>query len=320
MQNNHRIELNQTSDKPTTPKHQSSVSKRLVFSLISALVIMLSIFTFSQQAKVMAYVTIDVNSTFKLKLNSTYQVLTLVAIGDNDTSVSTKLELTGLAQDDQLLKLLDVLIENGYLRVQENSMVMYLDIQANIDPKVIKELTTSDIAKVLDSKTVTADVVTVATPKGGTKSTTTKSTTSTAKKQLMNALVKVDPTLTVTALTKLNINELTILATLKKVEFKDTTTINQPEASTQITEQTAIEIALKDAGLSLSEVSDLEVELETEDGITIFEVEFSTSTQEFKFYIDATNGTIIKAKHEIEEDDKDDDDDKDEIDDEESED
>jgi uncharacterized membrane protein YkoI len=286
-------------------KTQLSTTKRLIYSMLSVMVIMLSIFTFSNQAKVMAYVTIDVNPTFELKLGRNYQVLNLVAIGADDTKVYTQLELSGLPLEDALIKLIDTLIEKGYLSIQENSMLISIDVQDNTNPEDLKILITDNVAKILASKEITPNVVTTATPRGGSKTTVKNTTTSTAKQQLMNALAKADSTLTLDQLAKLNIHELLILASLKQVDFSNVTVVGTANQSGLITKQQAIEIALNNASLTANQVQELEAEMETEDGLMIYEVEFTTNNQEYKYYINAINGTIIKNRHEIEKDDED---------------
>lgn len=75
---------------------------------------------------------------------------------------------------------------------------------------------------------------------------------------------------------------------------------SKPSSSTQyIGSNAAKNIALKHAGLKEKNVGKLEVELEKEDGIMVYEVEFKFSGYEYKYEVNAITGQIVEWKKEI---------------------
>ena len=60
-------------------------------------------------------------------------------------------------------------------------------------------------------------------------------------------------------------------------------------------------IALNHAGVSENEVYDMDIELDDEDGILVYEVEFKSGNMEYDYEIDARTGAALK--HEVERDD-----------------
>ena len=64
------------------------------------------------------------------------------------------------------------------------------------------------------------------------------------------------------------------------------------QEASQISLDTAKATALADAGLSASEVTYTKAELEHEDGILVYEIEFFTTTHEYEYELDALTGTI----------------------------
>lgn len=64
------------------------------------------------------------------------------------------------------------------------------------------------------------------------------------------------------------------------------------QEASQISLDTAKATALADAGLSASEVTYTKAELEHEDGILVYEIEFFTATHEYEYELDALTGTI----------------------------
>lgn len=61
-----------------------------------------------------------------------------------------------------------------------------------------------------------------------------------------------------------------------------------------ISEEKAKEIALKKAGVSASEISDYEIDFDTEDGHYVYEIEFDVGDTEYEYDIDIYTGEIIK--------------------------
>ncbi len=66
-----------------------------------------------------------------------------------------------------------------------------------------------------------------------------------------------------------------------------------------ITASKAKSIALSDAGLKASEVSFIKVERDSDDGITVYEVEFVKGNVEYEYEINAKTGKIISRDKEI---------------------
>ena len=62
----------------------------------------------------------------------------------------------------------------------------------------------------------------------------------------------------------------------------------------QLTRDQAINIALGRAGVSRSSISDLDTELDSDDGVLIWEIDFEVGDYEFEFEIHAYTGAIIE--------------------------
>ena len=60
-----------------------------------------------------------------------------------------------------------------------------------------------------------------------------------------------------------------------------------------------MDIALKDAGFAASDVFDLSVELDLNDAIVHYDVDFKQGGMEYDYDIDATNGNILSSKSEV---------------------
>lgn len=74
------------------------------------------------------------------------------------------------------------------------------------------------------------------------------------------------------------------------------------DASNVITEDEAKKVALEHAGIKESDVTNLKIKLDTEDGIKEYEVEFFSGNTEFDYDINAISGEIISFDNDVEDD------------------
>ncbi len=79
---------------------------------------------------------------------------------------------------------------------------------------------------------------------------------------------------------------------------ENTNTSQATENSNLISANLAKEKALKDAGLSASEVTFTKVKLDKDDGIYVYEIDFQTSTTEYDYEINGKTGAIIEKSTE----------------------
>ena len=88
----------------------------------------------------------------------------------------------------------------------------------------------------------------------------------------------------------------TILESKRETEEK--TSAAQPTFSGDIGYAKAKSIALNHAGVSESKAYDMEIELDEEDGMLVYEVEFKSGGMEYSYEINAATGAIVKQETE----------------------
>lgn len=69
-------------------------------------------------------------------------------------------------------------------------------------------------------------------------------------------------------------------------------------ATTKITREAALDIALTAAGLNKENIRELEIELDTENGITVWEIDFESGNMDYSYDINAETGKIVKNETE----------------------
>ena len=83
-----------------------------------------------------------------------------------------------------------------------------------------------------------------------------------------------------------------------KRETEDKASAAQPTSSGDIGHAKAKSIALNHAGVSESKAYDMEIELDEEDGMLVYEVEFKSGGMEYSYEINAATGAIVKQEAE----------------------
>ena len=97
-------------------------------------------------------------------------------------------------------------------------------------------------------------------------------------------------------MSKLSINELNLLLKEKETTLKNVNATGNASNSSYIGKDKAKSLALSKAGLKESEVYNLTVELDADDGILVYEVDFKTKEKEYEYEINAKTGTFIDSE------------------------
>ena len=88
----------------------------------------------------------------------------------------------------------------------------------------------------------------------------------------------------------------------KKSEMQDNVNTAKPTKTPSsqtgdITQDQALEIAKKDAGVTDSKIFNLEVKLDYDNGIRVYEIEFDTAEMEYEYEISTSDGSILKKEY-----------------------
>lgn len=85
------------------------------------------------------------------------------------------------------------------------------------------------------------------------------------------------------------------------VTATDSSNQNQQQGNqtTAITREKALEIVLEKAGVNQAEIHDLDIELDTERGVKIWEVDFEHGNLEYSYDVNAKTGAVTKVESEI---------------------
>ena len=246
-----------------------------------------------QQANAVAsVVSLDVNPSIELKVNSSEKVLVCTPLNEDAKAIladmSNGADLKGAKLDVAVNAIVGSLVRNGYLdSISSAIMISVEDKDAARAEKLQRELT-STVDGVLQTNEAKAAVLTqTLTQDAAREQQARENSISTGKAALVNRVLAINPALKFDALAKLSVEEL-----------KDLAEAGAP--AMPIGTDKAMDIAgAAFAKASTAKMAYSEVDPELDESIAHYEVEIrSQSGEEFEYKIDAYTGAILESKRE----------------------
>ena len=263
---------------------------------------------------VLTTVAIDVNPSIELELDKNEKVVSANAVNDDAAAIIEGLELKGKDLESAVTLIVEAMVEKGYISELSNSILV--SINGDDDKsEALREKVAGIIKSMLDGGSIDSSILSQThTPDDEVKALAEKYDISEGKAALIAKLVAADGTHLFEELVGLSVNELNIL--LEKVGADDNGLNKEGDASTKsyVEKEAALAAALKELGVTEADVKGIEIELDYEHGMMVYEVEFKLDNTEYEYEINATDASIVRVEIDTD-DDKDDDEDDDDDDD-----
>ena len=251
----------------------------------------------------------DVNPSIELKIDKDREVISAVALNDDGMKVLDNMNLKDADLTVAVNAIIGSMLKNGYLTVTENSILVSVKNKDASKAKALEEEISNDISAILNASSINASILSQAyDDDANAQNLAAENNISEGKARLISNIISSNITdskgnlYTFDALKDLSINELNLLVSSKNVTVKDTQKTGEASSSSYITRDSARDIAINAAGVSLDDIRALEVELDADDGRLVYEVEFKSGDSEYDYEIDAKSGEIIKNHVEIDDD------------------
>lgn len=273
-----------------------SVAAALVFVLSAAL----GIFTYFGNNAVASVVSIDVNPAVEIKLNKNEVVVSATALNEDGETIIGNMDLNGTSVDVALNALVGSMIRNGYIDELANSVLVSVDCEDKAKNDALREKLMEVVNTLISSETVSGSVITQTVDRNDTeaKRIAEQYGISLGKAQIVAALCKGNASYDPASLAKLNINELTLLITNNGTEVNGETAGSASDKA-YINASRAQTVALNYAGVTEDQVvGRIDVSLDFDDGIMVYEVDFRTEDTEYDIEINAVSGDVVSCETE----------------------
>lgn len=290
-------------------KNMKAIARRIT-GIAAAAVILIGgaagFAVYNNNYKVASTISLDVNPSVEIRVNRKEDVLSVTALNEDGKIIIDNMDFEGSSIDVTVNALIGSMLRNGYLTDLANSILISVDdddavrgaeLQKKLADEVNALLQTNTFSGAVLSQTVTADseLEKLASDHGIT----------TGKAQFVNTIVASNPVHTFEELADLSINDLNLLSstaasagtTASAVE-----SVGQASDKAYIGGERAKEIAFEHAGVLETDVYALEVEMDYERGVMVYEVDFDAAGYEYDYDINALTGEIVKSDRETDDD------------------
>ena len=245
-----------------------------------------------QQANAVAsVVSLDVNPSIELKVNSSEKVLVCTPLNEDAKAIladmSNGADLKGAKLDVAVNAIVGSLVRNGYLdSISSAIMISVEDKDAARAEKLQRELT-STVDGVLQTSEAKAAVLTqTLTQDAAREQQARENSISTGKAALVNRVLAINPALKFDALAKLSVEEL-----------KDLAEAGAP--AMPIGKDAAAYAAEQYAGTTALNSVTAEVDSELDEFPAHYEVELHTAWGEFEYLVDAYTGKVLSGQKDL---------------------
>ncbi len=271
-----------------------------------------------QNNTVASVVSLDVNPSVTLNVNSKEKVLSVVPVNEDGGDILAGMDLTGVQLDVAMNAIVGALLTQGYVDELANSILITVeDDDAGRGARLQQELTDQADA-ILANTSVNGAILSQTIQNSQQLQQLSDSYgITTGKAALIQTIVDTGNSLhTFEELVGLSINDLNLLYTsLTSAPAEPSTgggtsgsgtaetapaiqSSGQASDSAYIGVEAAKSAAFAHAGLDTSQVTMGEVDFDYEDGRMVYELEFYASGAEYEYDIDASTGAVVKFSQE----------------------
>ncbi len=287
------------SDKIILTKRRSQKMYKKIIAIAASAVLVLGIGAsagvYSANNTVSSTVSLDVNPSVEININKNERVLGVNALNEDGTAIIGGMDFEGSSLEVTVNALIGSMLKNGYLSDVTNSILVSVEGKSVEKSAEIQQKVAGEIAEILSlggldgavlSQTVSVD--------DNLKKISEEYGITVGKAQLISQITAQNAYYTFEDLVPLSINELNLLTMSGGLNLENVAAQGQASDKAYIGRDRAKEIALSDAGVSESDVFDYEIEMEFEQGVMVYEIEFKCDGTEYDFDINAESGEIIK--------------------------
>lgn len=263
----------------------------LGFGFACVIMLFIGIIFFKNNSNI-AVIGIDVNPSLELGINSKNKVVSVNTNNDDAIKVIGDMNLKGTDVLVTMNAIFGSMVKNGYINDSENSILISLvDGEYNVDKLA------NDVYNNLQNEKINSSILTLNTNTSDYDNELSKKyNISVSKVKLIKSIINKNSLYRFEDLSKLNTNELNILANNSINKNEEVSTIGSASTSKYISIDMVKDIVFKHAKVENKNIVNLEIEYDYENGNMIYDVEFDCNNIEYDYEVDAVSGKILESE------------------------
>ncbi len=248
-------------------------------------------------------VSLDVNPSIEITANEKERVLSVKPLNEEGQTVIGDMDFKGSDLEVAVNALIGSMLRNGYLNELSNSVLISVDNDDPAKGDALKEKLMEEVRVILQTDTFDGAVLSqTITSDTQLQSLADRYGITAGKAQLIQQIVEKNPLYTFDELVPLSINELNLLCESAQTSLEHVASVGTASDKNYIGADKAKEAALSHAGKAESAVTEMEVKLDYENGMMVYEVEFKADGYEYEYEINAVTGAVVTFDTELDDD------------------
>ena len=253
---------------------------------------------FRGQNETFAVVGLDVNPSVELSVNRSDRVIAVNALNNEGSELINEMDLKGSDINVACNALIGSMLTHGYLTSEMNSMLVSVRAEDSVKGRELEQELSEKLNQFMENSEVAAAIIgQYVEDDEALEAFAEKHNISLGKALLIRKLLASGSNrMSESALLKLSTQELILLGQQRKVQREDS--YGKADTSKYIGKNKAIKTAVKHAGFTRDQVTNAVAEFDCDDGVIVYEVEFTAGGIEYEYDIDAETGKIISHESE----------------------
>ncbi len=282
-------------------KNRSWVSRAVGIAAAFVLIFggIAGVYAYQLNYKVVSTVSLDVNPSIEIQANQKDHVLAVNALNEDGRIVIGDMDFTGSDLDVTVNALIGSMLRNGYLSELANSILVTVDGDDITKTAQLQQQLTEEINALLQTESFSGAVLSqTLNPDSQLQTLADEYGITLGKAQLIQQLISQNTRYTFDELASLSINELNLLSESGNLHLENIESVGVASDKGYIGVDNAKQIALEHAGVDASAITRFEYEMDYENGVLVYDIEFSCDGNSYDYDIHALTGEI--CKHECE--------------------
>ena len=244
-------------------------------------------------------VMLDVNPSLSMEVSAQERVLSVTPFNQDAEIILGDMDLTDTDLDVAVNALIGSMLQNGYLSDLQNAILVSVENQDAARSAQLQQHLTDTINSVFQGGSLEGAVLSqTVTESADLNALAQQYGISVGKAALIQEIIAQDSTLTFASLAPLSVNEIALITESRHLTSQTVTQTGTASTKAYITAEEAKNAALSHAGISESDVAQLEIEFDSEDGLMVYEVEFYAGGTEYDYDINARTGEVVNFSRE----------------------
>lgn len=240
-------------------------------------------------------VMLDVNPSIEIWVNKGEKVLDVKALNEDAEIVLGDMNFSGSGLDVTVNALIGSMLRNGYITDAANSILVTVDNNNPTAGQAMQKKLMAEINAILKSGNVPGAVLgQTVTNDNEIKKLADQYGITVGKAKLIRQITQQNTFYAFEDLVPLTINELNLISESGGTKLENIDSIGVASSAAYIGEQAAKDTAFNHAGVNAANVVRVMCELDWENGMMVYEVDFDAGGFEYEYDINAKTGVVVK--------------------------